>query len=104
MPLSQSLSTAIHKMLNQRSPLHLQIERLPLAVYREIAAHIQQLDSLEVTLLMQESTDFDYLQSQVGGICLNPSPSLKSAEVQVGDRLTEVLDHYASRFGAWQVL
>ena len=41
---------------------------LPLAVYREIAAHIRQVLGVEVGLIPQTSSEFDYNQSQISGL------------------------------------
>ena len=44
--------------------------RLPLAVYRELAAHLRQLLEVETTLVTQEARSFDYLDGQVSGIII----------------------------------
>jgi hypothetical protein len=76
--------------------LTLSIERLPLAVYYEIAAHLQQLSGIQVEILPQTAPNFDYLQSQVGGISINCS------KLSVVDRTKadEILDYYHQRYGA----
>ncbi|MEM9244132.1 MAG: hypothetical protein AAGA67_00105 [Cyanobacteria bacterium P01_F01_bin.153] len=94
------LKGAVGKAANKGSSLQLTIQRLPLAVYREIAAHLQQLEGVSVTLMEQTSKDFDYLQSQVGGIELTFLGS--SCFKDGGDRLVEILNHYAARFGPWE--
>lgn len=71
-------------------------ERMPLAVYREIAAHLGLLSGVTVELLPQTSREFDYLQSQVGGL------RLTIAAGGEGDRAIAVLDHYVARFGPWR--
>lgn len=83
--------------------VELTLERLPLAVYREVAAHLQLLEPLEVSLTPQTSTEFDYLQSQVGGIRLQSAASSDGQHQVVGDRLVEILEHYAQRFGPWVI-
>jgi hypothetical protein len=79
----------------------LQFPRLPLATYREVAAHLQQVSGVTVELLPQTSPEFDYSQSQVGGLRI-----LLKATVSPGDRqrLNQVLDYYSDRFGAWELL
>lgn len=75
----------------------LHCQRLPLAVYREVAAHLRQFDGVQVSLLPQTAEDFDYLQSQVGGIEIgHPAPSR--------DRVDTVLAYYRDRYGPWQDL
>lgn len=72
---------------------------LPLAVYREIAAHLGQVDSVETELLPQEATEFDYMQSQVGWLRIRHADDLKTADKA---QLQKILDFYAERFGPWQ--
>ena len=48
---------------------------LPLAVYREIAAHIRQVLGVEVGLIPQTSSEFDYNQSQISGLWISWTPS-----------------------------
>jgi hypothetical protein len=79
----------------------LAIPTLPLAVYREVAAHLRQVEGVEVELLPQTATSFDYLQSQVGGLQISYANPLASAQQQ---RLQQILDYYGQRFGAWHSL
>lgn len=79
----------------------LEISTLPLAVYREVAAHLQQVTGVTVDLLPQTATHFDYLQSQVGGIKISHPADLAVADQTL---LQEILDHYANRFGPWKSL
>ncbi|MGB8698168.1 MAG: hypothetical protein WCD18_02020 [Thermosynechococcaceae cyanobacterium] len=74
---------------------------LPLAVYREVAAHLRQVIGLEVEILPQTASTFDYELSQVGGLCLRGASEL-SPESQ--KRALEILQYYGHRFGPWQVL
>lgn len=109
---------------------HLAIPRLPLAVYREIAAHLQAIDGVRTGLLPQTSREFDYLQSQVGGLwieteelptgsgAIDPAApeavatapattdsSTTHADLAPRQRLIEdILAHYGDRFGPWQTL
>lgn len=55
---------------------HIQCPGLPLAVYREIAAHLRQVDGVETGLIPQSSSTFDYRESQVGGLWLQYPPTL----------------------------
>jgi hypothetical protein len=76
-------------------------DRLPLAVYRELAAHLNLVVGVQAVLLPQTSQEFDYLQSQVGGVAIELDPVL-------GDRARQqveaILNHYADRFGPWRSL
>lgn len=72
------------------------IPALPLAVYREIAAHVRQVQGVTAGLTAQTSPDFDYLQSQVAHLWLELSPEIDPAERQ---RLQQILDYYCQRYG-----
>jgi len=83
---------------------HCQLEcpGLPLAVYREVAAHLRQVEGVDVQLLPQLSLTFDYLQSQVGGLELRyPTNSPATARQQV----VQILTHYGDRHHqSWRIL
>jgi hypothetical protein len=69
---------------------------LPLAVYREIASHLRQVEEVEVGLISQSSQQFDYNQSQIESLWINfTSNSSNSSQQQV----EEILDYYESRYG-----
>ncbi|GAB1540493.1 hypothetical protein NUACC21_31620 [Scytonema sp. NUACC21] len=68
---------------------------LPLAVYREIAAHLRQVDGVEVSLIPQTSQEFDYNQSQVSGLCIEYIPS---SNLQSRQRVQQILTYYQSRY------
>ncbi len=72
---------------------------LPLAVYREIAAHLQQIAGIEAGLAAQTSTTFDYTQSQVGHLWIRHAANLELPKQQ---RLEQILTYYSDRFGPWQ--
>ncbi len=44
---------------------------IPLAMYRELASHIEQIEDVTAELFWQESREFSYLGSQIGGMWLN---------------------------------
>ncbi|MEB3212501.1 MAG: hypothetical protein VKL39_14170 [Leptolyngbyaceae bacterium] len=75
--------------------------RLPLAVYREIAAHLRQIDGVNAGLLPQSSQTFDYLTSQVGGLWISYQYSPHQLAQQQVER---VLAYYGDRFGSWEVV
>jgi hypothetical protein len=75
--------------------------KLPLAVYREIAAHLCQVEGVEVQFLPQTDADFDYELSQSGGLHLSGMDAL-GAEAQ--ERVWQILQYYCSTIGDWQVL
>jgi hypothetical protein len=68
---------------------------LPLAVYREIAAHLRQLSGLEVDLIAQNSTQFDYNQSQISGLKITWLPD---APLESRQRAQQILLYYQNRY------
>lgn len=74
-------------------PLTLEFQQMPLGVYREVQAHLQQLQGLEIQLLPQTSSQFDYCQSQLGGIQIQQDPDQPFLET---DRpiLKQILMYY----------
>ena len=73
------------------------IPQLPLAVYREIAAHLRQIQGIEVGLVTQQSQNFDYLQSQIDHLWLEYPSELAAMEKQ---RLEEILAYYTQIHGS----
>ncbi|MDZ7956509.1 MAG: hypothetical protein RMY34_01130 [Aulosira sp. DedQUE10] len=69
---------------------------LPLAVYREIAAHLRQVEGLEVGLIPQSSQQFDYYQSQIEGLSIFWVSNPTSASRQ---RVQQILAYYRNRYG-----
>jgi hypothetical protein len=88
-------------MSTQVIPKTLSWARMPLAVYREVAAHLRQVSGVEVELLPQTALHFDYTLSQVGGLRIHGK---FLAEPDVQTRVLAILDYYCSRFGDWQNL
>lgn len=64
---------------------------LPLAIYREIAAHLSQIEGIEIRLLPQNSSEFSYTASQIDGILLEYASDLSSACLK---ELADILDYY----------
>lgn len=73
--------------------------QLPLAVYREVAAHLRQVDGVNVELLPQTSQQFDYTQSQIGGLSIEHS---HPADAGSHHRVKQILNYYSDRYGSWQ--
>ncbi|MBD1939189.1 hypothetical protein [Microcoleus sp. FACHB-68] len=92
----QTLQTAGEKQLRYE----VQWPRLPLAVYREIAAHLRQVAGVETGLTPQQSQQFDYSQSQVGGLWIQYAETVDWADRQQVDR---ILAYYSNRYGALEV-
>lgn len=91
------------EMTNQtvgQNRLQYQIPGLPLAVYREVLAHIRQVVGVQAGLMPQTAPQFDYSQSQVGGLWIVYDAEISPAERQ---RVEQILQYYGDRFGNWQV-
>ncbi|MBD2665927.1 hypothetical protein B6N60_02666 [Richelia sinica FACHB-800] len=69
---------------------------LPLAVYREIAAHLRQVEGVKVDLIPQTSTHFDYYQSQVSGLTITWPPE---TDLTTRQYTKEILAYYRNRYG-----
>lgn len=78
--------------------INLICDRLPLAVYREIASHLRQINGVNTDLFSQTATEFDYLQSQVGGLSLEYSPS-EDTEIKV----KSILAYYENKYGQFLI-
>ncbi|AOW98299.1 hypothetical protein BJP34_01545 [Moorena producens PAL-8-15-08-1] len=72
---------------------------LPLAVYREVAAHLRQVTGVKADLLPQTSQQFDYNQSQVGGLWIEYGETADKVE---RERVKQILSYYQNRYGAWE--
>ncbi len=75
--------------------------RLPLAVYREVVAHLRQVDGVNAGLLPQTFQEFRYAMSQVGGLWISYEPGVHAFAQQ---RVEDILAYYSNRFGAWEVI
>ncbi|MEA5573269.1 hypothetical protein [Calothrix sp. UHCC 0171] len=69
---------------------------LPLAVYREIAAHLRQVEGVKVGLISQSSQQFDYNQSQIEGLWIDFSSNSSISNQQ---QVEEILAYYESCYG-----
>jgi hypothetical protein len=64
---------------------------IALAMYRELASHIEQIDDVNAELFWQEITEFSYLGSQTGGMWLTYPQSLpKQSQILIKN----ILNHY----------
>ena len=80
--------------------------RLPLAVYREVAAHLRQIAGVKTNLIMRSlehdpTAEFDYYQSQVAALEINYQTKIPTGD---RERIAEILDYYAQRYAPWQDL
>jgi hypothetical protein len=96
-----------HRVLDRSQSIETQCEtqrivkndRMPLAIYRELATHLEQVEGVAVDCLPQDSTTFDYLLSQLGGLRIH-LPNDPEAAHQVD----HILAYYGDRYGAWTEL
>ncbi|MEI3652508.1 MAG: hypothetical protein V6D39_21580 [Dolichospermum lemmermannii FEM_B0920] len=68
---------------------------LPLAVYREIAAHLRQVVGVEVGLIPQTSSEFDYNQSQISGLWISWTAA---ADEESRSRCKQIVAYYQNRY------
>jgi hypothetical protein len=69
---------------------------LPLAMYKELATHLSQLDGVSTELIWQDRQDFSYDASQIAGMHVTCSS-------QMLERLQELVSSILDRYGAWQI-
>lgn len=69
---------------------------MPLAVYREVAAHLRQVQGVGIDLIPQKSKQFDYSQSQISGLWINYADTMESTE---RERVNQILAYYQNRYG-----
>lgn len=74
---------------------------LPLAVYREVVAHLQQVSGVEAGLVTQTSDRFDYRQSQIGHLWIRHPLNFDPEQER---RLQQILDYYGDRFAPWRTI
>lgn len=89
---------------NQKIKRQLRCHQLPLAVYREVAAHLRQVEGVDTSLIMRSiehnpQEKFDYYQSQVATLEINHPEDLAETDKQ---RVAEILDYYAQRYSSWE--
>jgi hypothetical protein len=73
----------------------IEFAELPLAVYREIAAHLRQVEGVEVDLIPQTSQQFDYNQSQIASLWIEYLPN---SGLQSRQRVEQILAFYQNRY------
>jgi hypothetical protein len=72
---------------------------LPLAIYRELAAHLQQVPGIKTELLAQNAPTFDYAHSQIGALIIGYPLDINTQDKQ---QVEAILSYYARRYGAYQ--
>jgi hypothetical protein len=74
--------------------------QMPLAIYREIASHLEQVQGVKTHLTPQQFQKFDYLQSQIGSLEINYTETFEESDRSL---VTAILDYYAQRHGSYQL-
>ena len=70
--------------------------QIPLAVYRELAAHLQQIEGVAVEFLAtSKERAFGYLDSQLGGLKIHGVDRLADVD---RTRLDLILSYYTDRY------
>ncbi|MEB3178234.1 MAG: hypothetical protein VKL59_04225 [Nostocaceae cyanobacterium] len=82
-------------MPDNQSQDQIEFPRLPLAVYRELAAHLRSTPGVEASLITQTSQQFDYHQSQIAGLQIEYSTTANS---QSRERVQQILAYYKQRY------
>ena len=80
---------------NNQASLLVKFPSLSLTMYREIAAHLCQVEGVETKLLPVFDTEFNYDDSQVNSLQIQ----LSNADFQ-GRQVEEILAYYQNIFGA----
>jgi hypothetical protein len=73
--------------------------QLPLAVYREVAAHLQQIEGITVEFLAPIDREFSYTGSQLDGLKITGVDRLTNRDRLNFDR---ILTYYAHRYDHWE--
>jgi len=74
--------------------------RMPLAIYRELASHLEQVQGVETHLTPQQFQQFDYHHSQIGSLEINYTEAFQESDRAL---VTAILDYYAQRHGSYQL-
>lgn len=74
--------------------------RMPLAIYRELASHLAQVQGIETHLTPQQFQQFDYHQSQIGSLEINYTEAFQESDRPL---VTAILDYYAQDHGLYQL-
>jgi hypothetical protein len=75
--------------------MQIRTPHIPLAVYRELAAHLQQIDGVTVAFLEPIDRAFSYTGSQLDGLEILGVDRLTDEDRQ---RLTQILGYYTDRY------
>lgn len=65
---------------------------ITLAMYRELASHLEQIDGVQVELMWQGDREFSYLGSQIGGLYFTYPASCQNQQ----DLIKKILNNYGN--------
>ncbi len=74
---------------------------LPLTVYREIAAHLRQVEGVHIELVSQQAQQFNYDLSQIDSMWIEYSDNSGS---EIGEQVQQILAYYSDRYGDWETV
>ncbi|MGI0485022.1 hypothetical protein ACN4EK_06265 [Pantanalinema rosaneae CENA516] len=74
--------------------------KMPLAIYREVAAHLCLVVGVQAELLPQQSQSFDYYLSQIDSLQIEYPEHEPTCQAQV----QQILAYYSDRYGAWETV
>jgi hypothetical protein len=89
--------------IQAKNQYQLRCPQLPLAVYREVAAHLRQVEGVKAVLIPRsishdQREKFDYNQSQILALEIEYSAISDRQKQQIED----ILDYYAQRYRPWE--
>lgn len=91
----------------QRIRYQLRCPKLPLTVYREVAAHLRQVEGVHTGLIPtyispdEIPPEFDYTQSQVGSLWIEYDED-ETDNIATRQQIDRILAYYNDRYGAWE--
>ncbi len=93
----------MHSTTTQTTRYQITNPELPLAVYREIAAHLRQVEGVDTGLISRPlegtSEEFNYAQSQIEALWIEHSKDLNDSNLQ---SIESILDYYAQKYRPWE--
>ncbi|HEY9651293.1 MAG TPA: hypothetical protein V6C95_11565 [Coleofasciculaceae cyanobacterium] len=87
------------KAVDEQSRFQIHCPGLPLAVYREVAAHLRQVTGVDAGLIPQTSQRFDYDQSQIRGLWIQYGGACTPVH---RERVNQILAYYQSCYRGWE--
>lgn len=87
------------KAVDDQQRFQIHCPELPLAVYREVAAHLRQVAGVDAGLISQTSQTFDYNQSQVRGLWIQYGDTCTPVH---REQVNQILAYYQSLYGIWE--